>query len=182
MLKALSRFLARWASYFLSSIRAGNHAPAESASVSPSPALGSGPIVVTERISRFLLDADHIGGKDVTFRAFIPPNNGEWTQELSVSRTLGLSEPAVWAYGDEHVAIPSGRTIYGRADFGAGHVATVECSGFRLSIEPDEPPVRHARIVGWPAAIDRDNRKSLAIDLRAKCRPTRIVRPASVSG
>jgi len=62
--------------------------------------------------------------------------------------------------------IPSGRTVYGRADFRLADVRAARDNGSRLDVIPDdEPPrnARHALIVGWPT--DGNARKTLAMSL-----------------
>jgi len=86
---------------------------------------------------------------------------------LSIARISQLSNQAVWELGEKLAAV-SGRTIYGRADFRRPDCRAARDNGSRLDVEPDEPPERHALIVGWPA--DTSARKVLAMSLAADSR------------
>ena len=100
---------------------------------------------------------------EVHFRAFLPsPKHAD----LSVMRTHDLSEPEVWALGQE-AAIQSGRTVFARGDLTAPQVRNTFTHPWHLNVAPDEPPVRHASIKGWPPATESEIRKSLAQQLRA---------------
>jgi hypothetical protein len=87
--------------------------------------------------------------------------------ELSVGRTDGLSEGDVWAWADANVAAPSSRIVVGRADFVSTDVREVHSGrAYQMDIVPDEPPVRHAILIGWPPA-DESLRKNIAQRLAA---------------
>lgn len=75
-------------------------------------------------------------------------------------RIDGLEDARIWELGDEHVARPSQRTIYGRGDILQGEVERV---GLRL--DHNNIPPRHANIEGWPA--DKDEKMMLAKELAA---------------
>lgn len=120
-----------------------------------------------ERISRYVLDPKHFDAVRVKFRAFEPPHTDV---ALSVSRTDGMSEEAVWEHGDASVAAPSGRTIHARGDFTPQMLNDVRANGYGLSVTPDEPPPRHANIIGWPPADMKEVRRSLAQQTAAKAR------------
>lgn len=92
-----------------------------------------------------------------------------------MSRTQGADEAVVWAHGDEHVAAEQGRDILARGDFEAKELASVAVDGFQLSIIPDEPPPRHANIIGWPTQEQKEVQRLLAAELAA--RTTLVVRP-----
>ncbi|MBI2895164.1 MAG: hypothetical protein HYY06_16540 [Deltaproteobacteria bacterium] len=76
-------------------------------------------------------------------------------------RTDGLSEGEIWALGQEAVAQAQGKTLYGRGVLLAADVAAAE-----LRVEPDEPPLRHANITGWPP--EKDAQLAAAQELAAR--------------
>ncbi len=73
---------------------------------------------------------------------------------------MNLNEDQIWHLARVFVSNPTGRTLYARADIPA--LAVYELS---LNINPDEPPPRHASIVGWPP--EKHARMSLAQQLAA---------------
>ena len=101
-----------------------------------------------ERISRFVLSSNEFRPSDQTVRpkAFIPPKN----KPLSVYRTSALSEDEIWSIGNEFVAEPRGKTLYGRADLLAKDVYALQ-----QKIEPETSihPL-HADIIPWPDGRD----------------------------
>lgn len=127
------------------------------------------PVTETERISRYVLDKGHFTLGRVKFRAFLPPNNN--TPDgvaLSVGRTEDLTEIAVWEWGDENVAASTGRIILARGDFTLADLRDVSDDGTTLTVVPDEPPPRHADVIGWPPVDQKGARTSLAQQLAAK--------------
>ena len=98
----------------------------------------------SERITRYILDRSKFkpGKIQVKFTAFMPPPNGE----LSVYRTISLSEPEVWQIGSDYVASVTGKTLYARADVRASAIFDLN---LRIISAP-EPHPRHANIVDWP--------------------------------
>jgi hypothetical protein len=72
------------------------------------------------------------------------------TLSASVFRVRDLSEEQIWNIGEDHVAEPRGKVLYGRADL---NVNDVTSQGLKL--DPDNNPPRHANIVGWPPEKDR---------------------------
>ena len=166
LLTALITFLRRSVRSWLGSTR--NDAPPNSSAVAT--------VEDAERISRFIFDCRKLKPRD-SFRNFLPPDKGEYTDELSVFRTSELSEAHVWRHGDEHVASEVGRPIIGRADFEARAVRETEVDGTKLDIKPTPPPPPlHAVIIGWPPVADDMKRKNVALELRARANPTIIHR------
>lgn len=88
-------------------------------------------------------------------------------------RTESLEEHVVWTLGEEVVAGPADRTICGRGDFTERIVTGIGVEGYGrpLSARPDEPPERHAVVVGWPPVEDSEARKSFAQQLRDQSSP-----------
>lgn len=68
---------------------------------------------------------------------------------ISVVRIRDLSEENIWEWGRQNVISSEAQTLYARADM---HVLDIIL--LKLSIEPDEPPVRHANIANWPSQKD----------------------------
>jgi hypothetical protein len=120
----------------------------------------------TEPLTRFIVDADHFNASrsQVKYRAFWPRPS---EQELSIMRIDGLQPDDVWSLGDTIVA--AGRTILARADFVLAAVRNARANHTSLDVIPDEPPPRHALIVGWPRE-EREIRKSLAQQVASAAR------------
>lgn len=138
------------------------------------PAITADPVRPDERISRFVLDRGHFTTERVKFRAFLPPqNNTPDGLVLSVGRTCDLNEAEVWAWGDDHVANPGGRTVFARGDFTLELIQEVAANGITLGIVPNEPPPRHGNITGWPPFDRKELRASLAQQLAAKAQLVR---------
>lgn len=85
--------------------------------------------------------------------AFLPNPAGK----LSVFRIVGLDDAAIWDIARRHIAARD-RPVYGRSEIKAGAVLPTG-----LTIDPDNAPVRHANIVGWPA--EKSARRLLAQEL-----------------
>ncbi len=99
----------------------------------------------------------HIRGGKAKAAAFMPPKD----LKLSVFQIVGLRIPAIWRLGVVHVAGPSQRTLYGRAD-----VRRTVVDEVGLAVEADNDPPRHAAIVGWP--IEKSAQKLYALDLAGR--------------
>ena len=110
-----------------------------------------------ERLSRFVLSRSEFRPSDQTVKAkaFVPPKN----KRLSVYRTSTLTEDEVWSIGNEFVAQPRGRTLYGRADLLAPDDYDLQR---RVEPETSTHPL-HADIIPWPDG--RDNILFLATQL-----------------
>ena len=90
----------------------------------------------------------------VKYSAFMPPAD----KRLSVFRTSGLSEDAIWELG----GFLRTQSLLGRADIAAAVVSDVG-----LAIEADDIPHRHANIVGWPDDQSAVKLKALELSERA---------------
>jgi hypothetical protein len=105
-------------------------------------ALPSGlPVVVDddEDLARFLTSSSQFNMIMVKPSAFLPnPRDGA----TSVFRHGGKPLDELWQIGIEVMA--GDRTLHGAAVVKARHVRDV-----RLEVRPEEPPPRHANIVGW---------------------------------
>lgn len=91
-------------------------------------------------------------------RAFMPRDG-----ETSVFRTAGLELSEILDIGVQEVAAPRGRTLYG-----LGQLDSRDVRETRLDIQANEPPPRHANIVGWPG--DPAEQLSLAQELSRRAR------------
>ncbi|MFV1994678.1 MAG: hypothetical protein ACC661_04515 [Verrucomicrobiales bacterium] len=108
-----------------------------------------------ETLARFVLASKHFsqpqeGHWRVKYPAFIPDPH----DDLSVSRVEGLPSDSIAKLG-RPVAAKQRKALYG--------AALVKCGLIRrqsLDILADEPPERHANIVGWPKESDRKEQKS----------------------
>ena len=77
-----------------------------------------------------------------------------------------MSEAAIWEHARLH-ALPAGRNIHGRADLTVGAVS----ANRPLRTELDEPPPRHANVVGWPKERDRQIALAQSLASAAKSVP-----------
>ncbi len=84
------------------------------------------------------------------------PSHGE----VSVFRIDALDQSAIWEIGSA-VAMKRERTLYSRGDTKASDARKVG-----LDILPDEPPPRHANLVGWPES-DKPRQKVIALQIAA---------------
>ena len=98
------------------------------------------------------------GGFRLKYHAFMPRSAHGRPLELSVFRVDGLTEAQIWEHGRRHV-LPAGRNFHGRGDV---TLEVVDAAG-PLRLELNEPPPRHANVVGWPK--ERDQQLALAQSL-----------------
>lgn len=93
-----------------------------------------------EDLARFLTSSNYFNAVMVKPAAFLPnPKNGE----TSVFRHGSFPRAQLWQIAKEHVS--ADRTIHGAAIVKARHVRSA-----LLDVIAQEPPPRHANIVGWP--------------------------------
>lgn len=109
-----------------------------------------------ENLTRYILYKKlfSIERRRVKYAVFMPTPNGE----TSVFRISNLSDNEVWDIGDKEVAQKRGKLVLGRADILAFHFLQK-----RLRIIPDDNPLRHANIVGWPE--EKSEQKLIAMEL-----------------
>ena len=119
----------------------------------------SGPIRSHERLSRFVYDRGKckIQKERVDVSGFLPPKEGDNTEEISVWRTEGLTDEKVWSYAQPRSHGPA----VARGDFTPEDVARSKDANWQLRAEPS-PPARHVRIIGWPPVSERMARRFLA--------------------
>ena len=117
-----------------------------------------------EPISRFVFDSRHFSTVDrkAKPKAFEPKNNC-----VSVLRAIGLTDAEVWDWAVTYVEPERGKACRARAD-----LTVVSVRRLILDLVRDEPPPRHANIVGWPD--DKSAQKLLSIELAAEA--TLVVR------
>ena len=106
-------------------------------------------------LARYLIDKRHFSplNQRVKPGAFLP----EPTGETSVYLIKYLSEEEIWTLGTTYIEI-TGRRIRARAELLARAVEHA-----KLRILPDDPPPRHAKIVGWSS--EKDEQKACALEL-----------------
>jgi hypothetical protein len=109
-----------------------------------------------ERISRFINERKKLTPSTgrARYNAFMPPRNAQ----MSVYRTILLSDEEVWQIGNAFVATAD-KPVIARADLSA----SVYFSN-ALTFDPDGiPHPRHANVVGWPG--DETLQRLLAVQL-----------------
>jgi hypothetical protein len=92
-----------------------------------------------EDLARYLTQSSQFNATMAKPTAFLPNPKD---RETSVSRHGGDPLEGLWALG---VEAAGSRNLYGAAIVKARVVRVAH-----LCVEPDEPPVRHAAIRGWP--------------------------------
>jgi hypothetical protein len=110
-----------------------------------------------EKLARYIFSTRHFSREPprVKTEAYMPSRG-----EVSVFRIDRLEQAAIWEIGNE-VARKRERTLYARGDTKASEARRVG-----LDIRPDEPPSRHANLVGWPDN-DKPRQKLIALQLAA---------------
>ena len=103
------------------------------------------------------------GGFRLKYHAFMPRSAHGRPLELSLFRVDGLTDAQIWEHGRRH-ALPPDRNFHGRGDV---TLDMVDATG-PLRLEFDEPPPRHANVVGWPK--ERDQQLALAQGLARAAR------------
>lgn len=161
-------FLRRFITFWRGSTQQHNSVSAPYTTASAPTPYEDGPISDNERLSRFIFDQDAFTASTgrMSFRQFLPPMKGDYTEEVSVMRTETLAEEVVWTLGQDTAAEASGRSVRARADFAALAARAGRIGIWQLDVQPSVPPPRHALVVGWPPVSQREARKSLAQQLR----------------
>lgn len=116
---------------------------------------------VEESLGRYLPEDSYFSRTKnaVKPKAFMPRTD----LRLSVFRIDGLNLEDIWEIGQKHVInnMPKPKILYGIAD-----IKVFQVQGKELSVDPDDNPIRHANIVGWPEDIAR--RQLIALELAAE--------------
>ncbi len=116
------------------------------------------PVLLSEMLSRFIFHRNLIRSSNNTVKpAAFKPRDGK----TSVFRISNLIEHEVWEIGEREVVPSRGYPLLGRADLSA---STVINKG--LEVIPQEPPTRHANIVGWPD--EKSKLQMIALELAAE--------------
>jgi hypothetical protein len=126
-----------------------------------------------ERLTRFVFDSGHIDRDgNVKYHPFFDLGG-----DVSVIRTDGMVESALWQFGEKWVADlrVNYREIKGRVDF-----MSARLEGVQLAAIPRVPPPKHAEITGWPLEKEarRTKAKLLVSHLATEPRATVSRRPA----
>ena len=111
-----------------------------------------------ESVARFLTSASQFNASGAKPSAFLPnPKNGQ----TSVFRHGNQPSESLWRIGHEHVT--AFRTLHG-----AAIVKTMHIRSAGLDVVAQEPPPRHANIIGWPwSQSDPDLEKAKQKELAA---------------
>ena len=109
-----------------------------------------------ENLTRYILHSNNfsVSHGRVKYIVFMPAPNGE----TSVFRISNLLDNEIWGIGDHEVAQKRSQPLLGRADILAFHILSN-----KLKIVPDNTPLRHANITGWP--IEKSEQKLVAMEL-----------------
>lgn len=114
-----------------------------------------------ERLSRFLVFGRWFNpeGQYVKAAAFLPNRK----LETSVFRTTDLDEATVWPLADAAVLNREGAQLHGRADIFARHARVTG-----LEVRAQEPPPRHADLIGWSSEKDAQKSRAQKLSVAAK--------------
>jgi hypothetical protein len=107
-----------------------------------------------EALARFLLSSSHFAAAVVKPAAFLPNPKAQMT--TSVSRHGAEPREELMQIGR---GLRPDRTLHGAAICKAAVVRSA-----RLDVTSDEPPPRHANIVGWPVNADASLQKAAQIE------------------
>jgi hypothetical protein len=107
-----------------------------------------------EALARFLLSSSYFTAAIVKPAAFLPNPKAQMT--TSVSRHGGEPREELMQIGR---GLRPDRTLHGAAICKAAVVRSA-----RLDVTSDEPPPRHANIVGWPVNVDVSLQKAAQIE------------------
>lgn len=108
-----------------------------------------------EKLARYIFSTRHFVRQPprVKAEAYMPTRG-----EVSVFRIDGLDQAAIWEIGSD-IARKRVRTLYARGDTRAK-----DARRGGLDILSDEPPPRHANLVGWPDN-DKPRQKLIALQI-----------------
>ena len=114
-----------------------------------------------ETVARYLLQSNQFnrGKNRVKFNA-VHASSCQ-TGSLCFSDFKGLKNEEIWSIGKKHVAAPRGKKLYGY-----GNIAVANIQKHQLRVVSNEPPPRHADILGWPK--EKEAQKLIALELSAE--------------
>lgn len=114
-------------------------------------------VLSSEILARFILTKKYIRqDKTVKWNAFMPHKG-----ETSVFHVSGISDNEIWHIGEKFVVSSQNKPLFGRTDITASIITD---NG--LDVIPQEPPVKHANIIGWPE--DKSKQMEMAMQLALK--------------
>lgn len=112
----------------------------------------------SEILARFIFSKRmYRADKSIRHNLFIPNPKDNTT---SVFRISYISDDEIWNIGDS-VGVMREKPTLGRADIASDVVIAKD-----LKIVPEEPPERHANIIGWPNDISEQ--KMIALELASE--------------
>ena len=117
-----------------------------------------------ESLGRYLPEDSYFSRANNTVKpkAFMPPSD----LKLSVFRIDDLQLEEIWEIGQKHVIdkMSKPKVLYGLAD-----IKVFRVQEKNLKVDPDNKPIRHANIVGWPEGPEnKARRQSIAQELAAE--------------
>ena len=115
-----------------------------------------------EPLAHYILEKSYYRSSDNTVKphAFMLPAGKD---EISVFRTISLSETEIWQIGITYVSEKRGKPLLGRAELIAKDVTSLG-----LDVKPDPVPhPRHANITGFPHG-DSEKTRMFAVELAAR--------------
>ncbi|HVT44700.1 MAG TPA: hypothetical protein VMT00_09940 [Thermoanaerobaculia bacterium] len=119
-----------------------------------------------EDLARILRSSSHFSASGVKAAAFMPAKDGR----TSVIRHGSEPRHSLWSVGAQVLGTP--------VRHGAAICGTSAIRRERLDVLADEPPLRHANIVGWPtnadAELQKAQQKELALAIAAKSTLVRL--------
>lgn len=120
----------------------------------------SSPVIPSENIARFVMSSNYysVSKRIVKPGAFLPKDS---ERQISVYRIYNLTEYEIWKIGEEKVAKPGRRNLYGRADI----IAKIALDQ-GLRIVPDNRRDRHANVTDGPE--EKSKRLQIAQELAKK--------------
>ena len=103
-----------------------------------------------ERLARFIPSSGWFAKTTgrVKHQAFLPAAD----HETSVARSTGLPEHRLWQLGEEY--------LRGKHFYGAAVVPAAIIRRNMLEAVPQEPPLFHANVLGWPVESDPELQKA----------------------
>lgn len=115
-------------------------------------------------LGRFAVDDSFFRASDLSVkaRAFVPAKDGC----TSVFIVTDMSHAECVAHGEKYVAPERGKPIRGYVKVQAGFVFQIP-----LDIQNDQPPPRHANILGWETDLDAAKTQALIIAENATYQP-----------
>ena len=114
-----------------------------------------------ELLGRYLPEKTYFSstGNSVKPKAFMPPPD----LRLSVFRIDGLNLEEIWKLGQ--VKVINIMTV-SKVLYGVANIRALKIKKNRLEIDPDNIPLRHVNIIGWPK--EKERQMQIAQELAAE--------------